>query len=104
MPDVAHILAQLNSSWWVQQPSLGGATYLSTVIVFNTEAITGCTYLSSAPISILNPTGASTTAAEGELSTFTNNLMLEAANRLYDLHATAITGHQEPAYVYSPQA
>jgi hypothetical protein len=104
MPDVAHILAQLNSSWWVQQPSLGGATYLSTVIVFNTEAITGCTYLSSAPISILNPTRTSTTAAEGDIATFTNNLMQEAAQRLYDMHATAITGHQEPEYVYNAQA
>jgi hypothetical protein len=102
--DVQHILAELSPEWWVQQPSLWGSTFLSTIILFNTEALTGCTYLSSAPISILNPVGTSTTAAEGELSTFTNNLMLEAANRLYELHATAITGHQAPEYVYNAQA
>ena len=97
----AQILEQLDASWWQQQPSLWGTTFLSTIIIFNTSALTGCTYLSSAPVSILNPLRESQTAQEGSLSTFTNQLMLEAANRLYAMHATAITGHQAPASVFN---
>lgn len=100
--DEAAILASLDKSQWIQQPSLTGDIFLSTVIVFDTEALTGCIYVSSAPISITNPLRDSETAQESNLAAFTTNLVMMAARRLYDMHATNITGYETLKYVGNP--
>jgi len=99
--DQQHILAELDPAWWVQQPTAWGSTFLSTVILFNTGALTSCSYLSSAEIAIANPTSSSNLAPTNQLAEYTDLLRQAAARRLFDLHATAITGHQNINEVYN---
>jgi hypothetical protein len=56
--------------------------------------------LSSAPFQT-NGLNAGTDAAVGQTDNFINNLRLEAAQRLFDMHASEITGHEELDNAYS---
>jgi hypothetical protein len=101
--NAGQILSELSPSWWVQQNSLWNTTFLSTVILFNTEALTGCTYTSSAPIQSFGLNTAPSAPVD-QLDTFTEHLMQEAAQRLADMGCVEVTGHEDLAYVYNATA
>lgn len=95
------ILTALDPAWWTASTANNWQTvFYSAVITFTSGGTTNCTYLSSAPFQT-NGLNAGTDAAEGQVASFIQNLRLEAAQRLSDLHASAITGHEETASVYN---
>lgn len=90
----------LNPDWWVLSPANSWNTeFISTVINFDTSGTTGCSYTSSAPYQT-NGLNAGTSQFINYLSEQIDSLRLEAAQRLYDMHATQITGHTSLEYVY----
>lgn len=94
------IYEALQSSWWLQQPSLWNTAYLSTVILFDTEAITNCEYVSSAPIQT-SGLNSGPDAPQSELNATIDNLREKAAQQLFDMHCTSVTGHKDLEYVYN---
>lgn len=97
--NAGQILSELSPSWWVQQNSLWNTEYLSTVILYNTQALTGCTYTSSAPIQSFG-LNVAPSAPVDQLSTFVEHLMEEAATRLAAMGCVEVTGHENLEYVY----
>ncbi len=87
-------------SWWISQESAWGTLFISTVIVFNTDGITGCEFTSSAPYQT-NGLNAGTGAYTDDLTDFVNQLRTETAQRLFDEHAIAITGHKDLTSVFN---
>jgi len=93
------IFQALNPSWWIVQPNLWQTDYLSTQILFNTlggEQV----YTSSAPYIVVTGEGGATTTP----TDMTHTLRVAAAQRLYDMHCTSVTGNQALAYVYGAQS
>jgi hypothetical protein len=91
----------LNPDWWLASTANNWQTvYYSVVVDFTAGHTTGCTYLSSAPFQT-GGLNAGTGPATSQISAFINDLRLEAAQRLFDLHCSAITGHEELNNVYS---
>lgn len=90
----------LNPSWWISQLSPWGTLFMSAVIVFNTNGITGCTFTSSAPYQT-NGLNAGTGPSTDDLTDFVNNLRTEVAQRLFDEHCIAITGNQSLGEVFN---
>jgi hypothetical protein len=98
------IYTALDADWWTAStPNNWQTVFYSAVITFNAGGTTGCSYLSSAPFQTYG-LNSGTDAAEGQLDNFINNLRLEAAQRLYDMHASAITGHEELDNAYNATA
>lgn len=98
------VLAALNPAWWTASTANNWQTvFYSTVITFNAGGTTGCTYTSSAPFQT-NGLNGGTDAATDQVDTFIQNLRLEAAQRLSDMHASAITGHEKLGSVYNATA
>lgn len=98
--DKTAIYQALDPSWWVKQQNTWNTEFVSTEIIYNTAALTGCVYTSSAPIQT-NGLNAGTDAPSTELADYVNILRLEAAQRLFDSHAVAITGHQRLGSVFN---
>ena len=90
----------LNPDWWILQPSLWNTDYYSTQIDFETAGGTH-SYISSAPYQTLN---SGTAAPTTQLNSFIDSLRTEAAQRLYDMHCTSVTGAQALTYVFGAQA
>lgn len=92
------IYQALNPNWWILQTSGFNTEFYSTEIVFNTQDLEDCTYTSSAPFQTngLNA-GESGIVAQ----TLIDDLRTEAAQRLFDMHATQITGFQPLGMVYN---
>jgi hypothetical protein len=98
--DKNEIYAALDPAWWLAStPNNWQTVFYSAVIKFTSGATTDCTYLSSAPFQTYG-LNAGVSPAAGDVGTFINELRLEAAQRLFDLHCSAITGHEELANVY----
>lgn len=94
------IYSQLDPSWWTLSVQNNWDTeFYATTITFNTDALTNCTYDSSAPFQT-NGLNAGTDAAVGQVSTFVDHLMQEASQRLAEMGAITITGHSTPKYVF----
>lgn len=93
----------LDPSWWIIQGSPWSTNYVSTVIIFDTEAIANCEYTSSAPYQT-NGLNAGTGPSTNDLTDFINQLRTEAAQRLFDEHCIAVTGHKDLGYVYGATA
>lgn len=91
----------LDPAWWVQQTNGWQTTFLSTQILFDTEGTKDCVYVSSAPIQTGGLNSSPVDAPNTQLDTTTDLLRHEAAQRLYDMHTTAITGHENLTAVYS---
>lgn len=80
--------------------------YVSATILFDTADLSNCVYNSSAPYQT-NGLNAGTSQWEGYLSELIDGLRNEAAQRLFDMHATAIIGPQtitEQVYQFGAQA
>jgi hypothetical protein len=102
--DKTAIYNALDPAWWVQQTNGWNTTFVSTQIIYSTAALTGCTYISSCPIQTSGLNSGSVDAPASELATTVDILRLEAAQRLYDMHTTDITGHQNLGSVYGATA
>lgn len=101
--DKQAIYTALDPAWWQQLTSSWNTTFVSTQINFDTSGTPNCIYISSAPIQT-DGLSAGTDAPRTELATCIDILRLEAAQRLYDMHATAIIGHQNLGSVYNATA
>lgn len=98
------ILTALSPDWWMASTANNWQTvFYSTVITFDAGGTTGCTYTSSAPFQT-NGLNAGIDAATDQIDSFIQNLRLEAAQRLFDMHASAITGHEVLENVYNATA
>jgi hypothetical protein len=95
--DKQAIYNALNPDWWtISLPNEWRTEYMNATILFNTEGITGCTYVSSAPYQTLG-LNAGTSPFEGYEEEFRDALRTEAAQRLFDMHCKQLVG------VYIPQ-
>jgi hypothetical protein len=103
MVEKGNIYAALDPSWWTQQTSAWNTVFVSTSILFDTAGTTGCVYVSSAPIQT-GGLSAGTDAPNTQLDTTIDILRLEASQRLYDMHATNITGHADLQAVFGATA
>lgn len=97
------IYEALSPSWWISQTNAFNTEFVSTEILFDTAGTTDCIYTSSAPVQT-GGLNAGTDAPGTQLDTTIDILRLEAAQRLYDMHATAITGHQALGSVFNATA
>lgn len=88
--DEQQIYEALDPSWWLKSPSLWSTDFYSTVVVFNTPALSNCTYTSSAP-SQTNGLNAGQSGISP--SALVDSLRRMAARRLFDSQATAVVGH-----------
>lgn len=98
--DKQTIYDAIDPAWWQSATNTWNTEFVSTEILYDTAALTGCIYTSSAPVQT-NGLNAGTDAPSTQLEDCINILRLEAAQRLYDMHATAITGHQPLGMVYN---
>ena len=89
----------LDPSWWTLQTSLWNTEYYSCVITFDTAALTGCTYVSSAPYQT-NGLNAGTGPYVGYESDLINELRTQASYMLANRAVTSITGHTNLSSVY----
>jgi hypothetical protein len=101
--DKQAIYNALDPSKWLESNSLWDTAFVACIITFDTAGVDGCTYLSSAPIQNLGLYGGTSAQIE-ELPAFIDGLRLQAAQRLFDLHATAIIGQSAPGSVFDATA
>ena len=101
--DKQAIYDALNPDWWTQRTNTWNTTFVSTIITYQTAALPECFYVSSAPIQT-GGLSAGTDAPTTDLETFVDVLRHEAAQRLYDLHCAAVTGHTSLSGVFNATA
>lgn len=88
------ILAALQESWWTLSiPNLWCTEFVSASILFNTLGLNDCVYFSSAPYQT-NGLNSGVDNWNGYLTELIESLMIEASQRLEDMHCTEIVGPQ----------
>jgi hypothetical protein len=98
------IFDALSPSWWIAStPNSWSTVFYSTIIEFTAGATTWATYLSSAPFQTFG-LNAGISPASGDVTDFINALRTEAAQRLFDMHCSAVTGHTEMSSVFNATA
>lgn len=98
------IFNALNSDWWLLSPSNSWLTqFVSTIILFDTQALDNCTYTSSAPY---QNTGLNTADSNwyDYLNDLIYRLMVEASQRLFDMGCTNVVGNQNLSYQFGAQS
>lgn len=98
--DKTQIYDALDPAWWIGQTNTFNTGFVSAEVLFDTAGTTGCIYTSSAPVQT-GGLSAGTDAPGTQLDTTIDILRLEAAQRLYDMHCEAITGHQALGSVFN---
>jgi hypothetical protein len=99
--DKTAIYEALDPAWWVHQTNGFNTEFVSTEILFDTAGITGCVYTSSAPVQTNGLNSSPVDAPSSQLDTTIDVLRHEAAQRLFDMHCEAITGHQRLGSVFN---
>lgn len=98
------IYSAISPSWFtLSTPNNWNTSFYSTVIIFDTQAITGCEYTISSPYQT-GGLNSGINAPTTQTDTFIDNLRYQAANRLHTMHTTNVTGYKNLDYVYNSQA
>lgn len=97
--DKETIYESLNPDWWTPLGSTGRTQFYSTKILFSNGVLNNLTYISSGAYTT-GGLNSGITAPSTQFDNFINSLRLEAAQRLFDMHCTAIIDHGELTSVF----